>query len=148
MKDRYVYPAAFFWDEDTSQYGVYWPDLPGCVTVGATQEDALRMAKEAMSLHLWSMEEDGDDIPEPTEVKNLTLDTGHIAVLVDVFMLPFRERMNNKAITKTVTIPRWLELEAKAANLNYSQILQDGLMSRLGIVRKISRRIKKDKIPA
>ena len=135
MKDRYIYPAAFFWDDDTSQYGVYWPDLPGCVTVSSTQEDALRMAREAMSLHLWSMEEDGDDIPIPTEVKKLDLESGHIAVLIDVYMPPLRERMNNKAVTKTVTIPRWLELEAKAANLSYSQILQDGLMSRLGIAR-------------
>jgi predicted RNase H-like HicB family nuclease/post-segregation antitoxin (ccd killing protein) len=148
MKDRYVYPAAFFWDEDTSQYGVYWPDLPGCVTVGTTQEEALRMAREAMSLHLWAMENDSDDIPEPTEIKNLNLESGHIAVLIDVFMPPFRERMNNKAVTKAVTVPRWLDLEAKEASLNYSQVLQDGLMERLGIQRKMKEKHKKNKTAA
>ncbi|MDR1965684.1 MAG: type II toxin-antitoxin system HicB family antitoxin [Synergistaceae bacterium] len=144
MKDRYIYPAAFFWDEDTAQYGVYWPDLPGCVTVGADQAEALRMAKDAMALHLWGMEDDGDDIPAPTEIKGLDLQEGHIAVLVEAFMPPFRERMNNKAVTKAVTVPRWLDLEAKEARLNYSQILQDGLMERLGIRRKAPNRRKKN----
>ena len=50
--------------------------------------------------------------------------------------------MNNKAVTKTVTVPRWLEVEAKTAKLNYSQILQDGLMERLGIQRNIRGRRK------
>jgi len=53
--------------------------------------------------------------------------------------------MNNKAVTKTVTVPHWLALEAKAANLNYSQVLQDGLMERLGIQRRIAGRRQKNK---
>ena len=62
-------------------------------------------------------------------------------------MPPFRERMNNKAVTKTVTVPRWLEMEAKIAGLNYSQVLQDGLIERLGIQRKVTRR-QKSKVSA
>jgi hypothetical protein len=52
--------------------------------------------------------------------------------------------MNNKAVTKAVTVPRWLDLEAKEARLNYSQILQDGLMERLGLQRKAPSRRKKN----
>jgi hypothetical protein len=93
------------------------------------------------------MEEGNDAIPEPTPVKELHPEPDQVVVLIDVFMPPFRERMNNKAVTKTVTIPRWLEMEAKTAQLNYSQVLQDGLLSRLGIQRKIENR-RKSKVPA
>jgi predicted RNase H-like HicB family nuclease len=132
MKDRYIYPAIFGWDVETSQYGVFWPDLPGCYTQGATQEQAIRKAKKAMSLHPWGMDDDGDEIPEPSDVKDILLEAGQAIVLIDAYMPLFRESMNNKAVTKTVTIPRWLEIEAKEAGLNFSRVLQDGLMSRLG----------------
>ena len=48
-----------------SDYGVSFPDLPGCVTAGATLEEARAMASEALALHLEGMAEDGDAIPEP-----------------------------------------------------------------------------------
>ena len=141
MKDRYVFPAFFCYYEDGT-VGVVFPDLPGCVSQGDGDEDALRMAREAMTFHLWGMEEDGDTIPEPTPARGLSPEPDQVVVLIDAFMPPFRERMNNKAVTKTVTVPRWLEVEAKTAKLNYSQILQDGLMERLGIQRNIRRRRK------
>jgi len=144
MKDRYIFPAFFcYYDDDT--IGIVFPDLPGCVSQGDNDDDALRMAKEAMTFHLWGMEEDDEAIPEPTSPKDLKPKPDQVIVLVEAFMPPFRERMNNKAITKTVTVPRWLEQEAKAANLNYSQVLQDGLMERLGIQRKLPRRRQKGK---
>jgi post-segregation antitoxin (ccd killing protein) len=93
------------------------------------------------------MEQDGEDIPAPTPAKDLQPEPGQVIVLIDVFMPPFRERMNNKAVTKAVTVPRWLDLEAKAASLNYSQILQDGLLDRLGIQRQVENR-RKRKVPA
>ncbi|GHV42603.1 hypothetical protein FACS1894187_24940 [Synergistales bacterium] len=142
MKDRYIFPAFFCYDLK-DQVGVVFHDLPGCVSQGDNDEDALRMAREGLSLHLWGMEEDNDEIPEPTPTKELKPEIDQTVVLIDVFMPPFRERMNNKAVTKTVTVPRWLDLEAKAAELNYSQVLQDGLMTRLGIQRKISNRRKR-----
>ncbi len=141
MKDRYMFPAFFCYYEDGT-VGVVFPDLPGCVSQGDGDEDALRMAREAMTFHLWGMEEDGDAIPKPTPARGLSPEPNQVVVLIDAFMPPFRERMNNKAVTKTVTVPRWLEVEAKTAKLNYSQILQDGLMKRLGIQRNIRGRRK------
>ena len=132
MKQRYIFPAFFCHYED-GKIGIIFPDLPGCVSQGDSDEDALRMAKEALSLHLWGMEEDDDEIPAPSPVKQLKPESDQVVVLIDVFMPSIREKMNNKAVTKTVTIPRWLEVEAKAANINYSRVLQEGLMSRLGV---------------
>jgi predicted RNase H-like HicB family nuclease len=47
-------------------YGAYVPDLLGCVAVGETKEEALRLIKEAIELHLESMREKGVSIPEPS----------------------------------------------------------------------------------
>jgi len=46
-------------------FGAYVPDLPGCVAVGKTREEALRLVEEAIELHLEALREQGLAIPEP-----------------------------------------------------------------------------------
>ena len=48
-----------------SGYGAYVPDLPGCVAVGSTREEALRLVQEAIALHVEALRERGLPIPEP-----------------------------------------------------------------------------------
>lgn len=63
------YPATFTPHENGSgAYGVTFVDLPGCVSVGDNLDDALRMAAEALSLHVGSMIEDGDVLPKPSNL--------------------------------------------------------------------------------
>jgi predicted RNase H-like HicB family nuclease len=52
--------------EGGSSFGVSVPDLPGCVSAGDTADEALRMAEEAIRLHLEGLLDDGMDLPEPT----------------------------------------------------------------------------------
>ena len=47
-------------------YGVVFPDLPGCVTVGETVQEAAVMAADAAQLHIDGMMDDGEAIPEPS----------------------------------------------------------------------------------
>ena len=47
-------------------FGGYVPDLPGCVSTGATREECERNLREAIAFHLEGMREDGEPIPEPT----------------------------------------------------------------------------------
>ncbi len=49
---------------DTS-VGAYVPDLPGCVAVGETEEDVLRLIREAIAMHLEGLKEQGLPIPQP-----------------------------------------------------------------------------------
>jgi len=49
-----------------SDYGVSFPDFPGCVTVGADVDEARVMAEEALAFHIEGMLEDGLAIPEPS----------------------------------------------------------------------------------
>ena len=48
-----------------NSFGAYVPDLPGCAVVGETREEALQLIREAMELHISSMREQGDPLPEP-----------------------------------------------------------------------------------
>lgn len=49
---------------DTS-YGAYVPDLPGCVALAGTEEEALRLVREAVALHIEALKEQGLPVPEP-----------------------------------------------------------------------------------
>ena len=49
-----------------SDYGVSFPDLPGCISAGRTVEEAREMAAEAIALHLETLEAYGEEIPEPS----------------------------------------------------------------------------------
>lgn len=64
-----VYPALLVRDlveVADAELGVLFPDLPGCVTQGDTPQHAAEMALEALALHVESMVEDGEALPEPS----------------------------------------------------------------------------------
>jgi len=70
-----------------SDFGVEFPDFPGCITAGTTLEDARRMAAEALLLHVEGLIEDGSLIPEPSGLDEILTDPRYkdtAAVLVDV----------------------------------------------------------------
>jgi predicted RNase H-like HicB family nuclease len=49
---------------DTS-FGAYVPDLPGCVAVGETKDEAMELIREAIELHVESLRENGETVPQP-----------------------------------------------------------------------------------
>jgi len=54
------------YEPTSTGYPVYVPDLPGCVSTGATLDEARRMIAEAIAFHIEGMREDGEPIPEPS----------------------------------------------------------------------------------
>lgn len=132
MKNIYVFPAFFYFDEDG--IAIEFPDLPGCLPCAHSEEEAFRNAKEALGLHLYGMEQDNDVIPEPTPVSQLCPDEGGVVVMVEVFMPTVRDRINNRSINRTVTLPAWLNAAALERNINFSQVLQDALKTQMGII--------------
>jgi predicted RNase H-like HicB family nuclease len=52
-------------------YSAYVPDLPGCIAAGPTKEETLELMRGAIEMHLRSMREDGDPIPEPSHIEIL-----------------------------------------------------------------------------
>ena len=47
-------------------FSAYSPDLPGCVSTGATRQDVEMKMKEAIEFHLDGLKEERYPIPEPT----------------------------------------------------------------------------------
>ena len=65
---------AYLHKDRDSDFGVSFPDFPGCVTAGKTLAEAQRMAAEALALHIAGMIEDGDEVPAPSNLDALAND--------------------------------------------------------------------------
>jgi predicted RNase H-like HicB family nuclease len=57
-----------------SDFGVDFPDFPGCISAGATFDEARHMAQEALELHLAGMIEDGEALPVPSSLEAIMAD--------------------------------------------------------------------------
>ena len=133
LKDRYAFVALFTYEKDG--ISIEFPDLPGCYPC-ADKDDtdgALANAKEALGLHLWGMEQDGEEIPSPTPITELELEKNTVPVLIDIFMPPVRERINSKFVKKTLSLPAWLAAKADEDGVNCSNLFQNALMEYLGV---------------
>ncbi|WP_067936989.1 type II toxin-antitoxin system HicB family antitoxin [Alicyclobacillus kakegawensis] len=129
--DRYLFPAIFERNENGG-YTITFPDL-SIVTEGDNLSHALNMAKEALELHLYGLEEDHDPIPEPTPPEQVEVPRAAFVTVIEVYMPPVREEMAHKAVNTTVTLPRWLKNAAKEHGLNLSEVLQYAVKERIGI---------------
>lgn len=132
MSSRYVYPAVFT-PEDNGGYSVLFPDLEGCYTCGDSLADSLEMAQDALALVLYGYEKDGRAIPEPSERSDIILKDNEFINYVSCDTMTYRKKYNNKAVKKTLSIPEWLNEEATAVGINFSQVLQDALKQQLHI---------------
>ena len=59
---------AVVFEKGSTGYGAYVPDLPGCVAVGKSLARVQRLIREAVELHLESLREHGERVPQPTTV--------------------------------------------------------------------------------
>ena len=128
-KDTYVFPAIFTYDKDG--ISIEFPDLPGCLSCADTTDEAIKMAKEALALHIYGMEEDNDQIPKDTPINNIVLLKNQIPSLIEVYMPLYRTAIENQSVKKTLTIPQWLNKIAEQNNINFSQVLQSAIIEQL-----------------
>ena len=134
-----VYPV-FFTKTDTVVL-VEVPDLE-ILTEGTDMSDAMEMARDAIELKCVSMEDDGTEIPLPSEINDLDVNNGIFAEegatvisFVDIDSGEDRRKIDTKTVRKNVTIPGWLNYEAEHAGINVSRVLQEALMKVLNVQR-------------
>lgn len=133
MEKRLFYPAVFHKAEE----GGFWvtvPDIPECLTQGDNMQDAYMMAVDALGLSLTTIENEGGAIPKASSLDEFKEDDG-IIVIVEFDIAEYRGKNRSRAVKKTLSIPEWLNEAAIRENLNFSQILQDALMTKLGLNR-------------
>ena len=89
----FSYPAKIKYLAEDRAYLVEFPDLPGCLTEGATIDDAKRNAKEALTGYLASVFERNFKIPDPSDLKGKNI--YHIEpepeVAIPILLRKFRE---------------------------------------------------------
>jgi predicted RNase H-like HicB family nuclease len=111
---------------DSSDYGVSFPDLPGCISAGATLDEARAMAVEALALHLEGMAEDGDAVPEPSSLPDIMADAinrDSVAILADAPQKP------SKSVRVNVTSPDDL-LESIDRSAEEKGLTRSGFLAR------------------
>ena len=126
----YIYPAIFDYADDG--ISVEFPDLPGCLTCGFSDEEALYMAKDAMEGWLLFSSDCNEKIPTPTPLKNIKLEINQRAVLIDICLEKYQNE--NQLIKRTLTVPIWLNKIAEKEKINISQVLQNALKKQLNIM--------------
>lgn len=131
MKDRYSFIAVF--DVEDDGISIEFPDLPGCLPCAETMEEALKNAQEALGLHLWGLEQDNEEIPEPTPIQNIKLEKNQVPAVIEVFMPSFRDKLNNRFVKKTLSLPAWLADMADKDGVNCSKVFQNALIDYLGV---------------
>ena len=95
------YIALIHKDAD-SDFGVSFPDFPGCVTAGSTLDEAHAMAEEALALHVEGLVEDGEAIPEPSSIEVVMADPENRDGVVT--LVPLKTQAP-KAVRVNVTLP-------------------------------------------
>lgn len=136
-----TYPVIF--TQTDKMVLVEVPDL-NILTEGKDITDAITMARDAIGLNGISMEDDGAIIPMPSQIDDIHIEQGaffsegkNYISMVDIDFSEYRRRNDNKTVRRNVTLPNWLNQEAEKERLNVSKVLQEALMAKLGVQRKL-----------
>lgn len=118
-----TYIALMRKDRD-SDYGVDFPDFPGCVTAGHTLEEARQLAEEALAFHAEGMLEDGEQLPAPSSLEQILEDPhNHKAA---VFLVDLPEDFG-RTVRVNITVPEYLlrriDSHARSRGLSRSAFL-------------------------
>jgi predicted RNase H-like HicB family nuclease len=103
---------AYLHKEKRSDYGVSFPDFPGCITAGSSLEEARRLAGEALALHVAGMREDGEPIPRPSTLDELRTDPAMKGAVA--FLTELREPETTVRINITARKSQIAEIDRRA----------------------------------
>ena len=138
---RTVYPVFFTKADDVILVEV--PDLE-ILTEGKDMNHAIDMARDAIELKCISLEDAKEEIPLPSDISQLDVKNGTfstegktIVSFVDIDSTEYRRKIDTKTVRRNVALPSWLDYEAERAGVNVSRILQEALISVLGLKRSL-----------
>lgn len=101
--------VALIHKDTNSDYGVSFPDFPGCITAGSSIMEARAMAQDALPFHIEGMIEDGYEIPSPSPIEEILKERENrdaIAFLISV------STPQDKYVRVNITMPESLLKEA------------------------------------
>ncbi len=114
---------AYLHKDRKSDFGVSFPDFPGCVTAGKSLDEASRKAPEALAFHIAGMLEDGERIPKPSKIDDLVDDPDRQDAVAFLVSADFDKLQKSKTVRVNVT-----------ARANQIELI-DGLARQAGMTR-------------
>lgn len=121
--------------EEGGVFGISFPDFPGCVSTGRTEEAIIRKGSEALTFHVAGMIEDGDPLPEQRSPAELKADPAFrtAAKNATVALIPFE--MPGKSVRLNISMDENLlnavDRAAEAAGQSRSSFLADAARQRV-----------------
>ena len=101
--------------DSDSDFGVDFPDFPGCVSAGDTLDEARRMAQEALELHVGGMVEDGEKLPAASSLEAIMTNPENADAVAFLVNLPDPA---DRAVRVNITLPERLlrRIDERAKN--------------------------------
>ena len=130
MNKLLFYPAIFHKAEEGG-FWISFPDFPECLTEGKDMTDAYEMAVDALGLALTSREATNNSLPKSSDPTAISVDKDSFLVVIEFDMLAYKKRTNPRGVKKSLSIPEWLNEEATAIGVNFSQVLQEALIQKI-----------------
>ncbi len=127
--NKLFYPAIFH-KADEGGFWVSFPDIPECLTEGDSMEQAYKMAVDALGLCITDRINNREEIPTASFPDKISVNDGFLMV-IEFDLQAYKKRTNSKAVKKTLSIPEWLNEEATAIGVNFSQVLQEALIAKI-----------------
>jgi predicted RNase H-like HicB family nuclease len=123
---------AYLHKEKNSDYGVSFPDFPGCITAGSNLEEARGLAAQALAFHVAGMREDGEAIPKPSTLDDLRTDPAMKGAVA--FLTELREPERTVRINITARQSQIAEIDRRARSKGLtrsSYIVQSALQQKV-----------------
>ena len=116
---------AIIHKDPKSDYGVSFPDFPGCITAGGSIDEAKEMAQDALALHIQGMVADGDKIPAPSKLDDIVAqpDYSDAAAILVVSVAEPKPRTVRVNVTLSENVLRKIDRIAKKRGMSRSSFL-------------------------
>ena len=128
-----IYPVIIEKTKTDNYHNVYIPDL-NLRTEGEDIADAIFMARDIIGL--WALSEIEDfhrELPPASDISAIKCNDNEFVTLVDVNYEEYKRKNDNRTVRRNVTLPYWLDMEAKKSNINVSAVLQRALKAELNV---------------
>ena len=127
---KYIYTAVLTPDPEGG-YFCSVPDIPHCVTSGIDLPDALAMIEDAATLMLLTFEDDQLPSPAPSDPTSVPVPQGAFSTLLVLDTDLYRKTYDTAPVRKSVSIPAWMDRQARQRGISCSQVLLDSLRALL-----------------
>ena len=119
---------AIIHKQENSDYGVSFPDFPGCITAGETMEEAKDMAVEALTFHIQGMVEDGEGMPAPSSLDAIMASPDFSDGFAFVVPTPTREKAVRVQVTLYPSVLAQIDATATERHMSRSAFLANAAL--------------------